>query len=547
MADSATIHAPVRRSGGARILAGQVAYALREFRRSPVAAVFTLALPVLFLLLVGLTAGNATIDARGGIRVAQFYTPSLLAFAVAMAAFSTPAAAVALARERGVLKRLRGTPMPAWAHLGGRLGSALVTALASIVLTLLVAVVALDVRIITGAIPAGLAALVLGVVTFTMLAFALAALVRSSLTVQAIANGSVIMLGFVSEIFIVADTMPRWLVAIGDLFPLKHFANALQMAFDPYLAGSPWAWNHLGVMALWGLAGGVVALWRFRWEPAAASRRDRPSSAASSRQAHTAVRGRLGLWTGQVAYANRTTWRDAGAVFFAIAMPVGLTLLLPAVFGTGEVPFGERLRFPQLYAPAMAVYGIAVHAFVTVPETIATARDQGVLKRLRGTPLPPAVYLAGRFGSVLVVASLITVATMSVGALLYEVAVPVARLPAAVLVLLLGTASLAALGLMVAAVVPNARSVPAVALAFLLPLSFVSDIFLLGDLPAVLSGIGWAFPLKHFVHAAVTVFNPAAASGLAWDHLAVLAGWGAAGALVAARTFRWQPTTGRQA
>jgi ABC-2 type transport system permease protein len=549
MAEHALVQRPVSRPPGP-LLIGQARFAMREFWRTPVAAFFTLALPLLFLLLVGLTAGNVTIDTRGGIRIAQFYTPSLVAFAVAIASFTTPATAIALARENGVLKRLRGTPLPAWAYLGGRMASALTTAVLSVAVMMVVAVVVLDVRIITGSIAAALAALLVGVATFGALAFALAAVVSSSATMQAISYGSVILLAFVSEIF-VPERMPGWLLAVGDIFPLKHFANALQRAFDPYLTGSPWAWDDLAVMALWGAGAAAIALLRFRWEPA-----QRGSSgggyaatvhptAAHAKGTPGAVRGsrpgRIALVAGQIGYANRTLWRDPGSVFFAIVMPVGLILLLPAVFGTGPVPFGEGLRFPLLYAPAMAVYGIAVHAFVNVPETIATARDKGVLKRLRGTPLSPGQYLAGRFGSIILVAALITTATMGAAALLYDVTIPLARLPVALLIFLLGTASIAALGLMVAALVPNARSVPAVALAILLPLCFVSDIFLLVDLPTILTGIGWAFPLKHFVHAMVTAFNPAAASGLAWDHLAVLVGWGIAGALIAARTFRWQP------
>jgi ABC-2 type transport system permease protein len=252
----------------------------------------------------------------------------------------------------------------------------------------------------------------------------------------------------------------------------------------------------------------------------------------------------------QVAYANRASWRDRGSLVFSALMPVGLVLLLPAVFGSGEMPWRAGMRFPQFYAPAMAVYGIAVHAFVNVPESLAIARDRGVLKRLRGTPLPAAVFLAGRWASIVVAGALITVAAIGVGVVAYEVVVPAGRLPALLVTFLVGTTSLAVLGLMVASVVPNAASVPAIALGVLLPLSFVSDIFMLGDLPPVVSFIGWLFPLKHFVHAIVNTMDPATAgAGWSWVHLAVLVAWGTAGAIGAALTFRWSPrvSSGRTA
>jgi ABC-2 type transport system permease protein len=534
-----------------RLLAGQLRYANRSFWRDPVAAFFTIVLPLMLLLLVGLAAGNELIDGR--IRVAQFYTPALLASGVAMATFKFPAISLGLAREQGVLKRLRGTALPAWAYLAGRMGSTVVVGAVSTGLLVAVAVVVLDVQIVVAAVPAALATLLIGAVTFGALAFAVVAVVDRSTTVQAVTTGSVIVLGFVSDIFIVTDAMPRWLAAIGDLFPLKHFVGAMAQAFDPYLAGSAWAWGHLAVMGAWAVAAATVAVWRFSWQPRTAV--SVPGQAAlASRAAGTAavaaglpevqVRppGALALLAGQVRYANRALWRDYGSAFFAVAFPVLLVLLLPAVFGTGELPFGDGLRFPQWYAPAMAVYGIAVHSFVNVPEQVARARDSGILKRLRGTPLPAWLYLAGRLVSILLVGALITTATLAVGAALYGVDVPAARLPAAVLTFLMGTASLAALGLVVAALVPSARSVPAVALVFLLPLSFVSDIFMLGDLPRVMAGIGWAFPLKHFVHAMVASLNVAApAAGFAWSHLGVLGGWGLAGAAVAAVRFRWEP------
>ncbi|HSK97472.1 MAG TPA: ABC transporter permease, partial [Euzebyales bacterium] len=220
--------APAARWRAARLVAGQVRYANRQFWRTPVAAFFTLALPVLFLVLVGLATGNATIDGEG--RYAQFFTPGLLAFAMATALFTTPAITVAIARDEGVLKRLRGTPLPAWAYLAGRVISALCSALLAAAIMLLVAVVAFDVQIFARTAPAALLTLIVGVVTFAALAFAVVALIDSTAVLQAVANAAVILLAFVSDVFVVSDTMPAWVRTLGDVFPLKHFTAGLAEA-----------------------------------------------------------------------------------------------------------------------------------------------------------------------------------------------------------------------------------------------------------------------------------------------------------------------------
>jgi ABC-2 type transport system permease protein len=247
------------------------------------------------------------------------------------------------------------------------------------------------------------------------------------------------------------------------------------------------------------------------------------------------------LWA-QVVTAARAAGRDPWSLVFAVAMPTLLVLLLPAVFGTEEMPWLDDIRFPQFYAPAMAVYGIAVHAFVNVPEGLAAARERGVLKRLRGTPLPPSVFVGGRLGGIVLVGLGICVLTFGVGVVAYDVEVGLARLPVLLVTFLVGTLAIAALGLLVASVVPSTASVPVVALGILLPLEFVSDIFLLGDVPPVVAWIGWTFPLKHFVYAMVAAADPAAtAGGWAELHLGVLLAWGAVGAALAIRWFRWEP------
>jgi ABC-type multidrug transport system permease subunit len=166
-----------------------------------------------------------------------------------------------------------------------------------------------------------------------------------------------------------------------------------------------------------------------------------------------------------------------------------------------------------------------------------------VLKRLQGTPLPGWAYLAGRVGSALWVGLLATAATVGVGVLLYDVQIVGRTLPAVLVTILLGTACMSALGLAVAALTPNVQTFAVVALATLIPLSFISDIFIVGgDLPRWVEVAGWLFPLKHLANAMADAFNPTiGGSGFAWGHLAVVAAWGIAGLAVAAALLRFDP------
>jgi ABC-2 type transport system permease protein len=562
--------AAARRPSTAALLYGQVRYANRTFWRTPAAAFFTIAFPLMLLLIFGTLFGNQTIDYRQGVRVAQFLAPAMAVYAAVTAGFTSLAIAVGIAREQGILKRLRGTPLPPWVFMTGRVLASVWIGLIGVVLMLAVGVGVYHVQILGRTLVASVVTLAVGIGCFAALGLALVSLVRSSSAVQGIASTVILVLAFVSDIFLIGVELPPWLSTIGSIFPLKHFANALGDAFNPFLPGSGFAWDDLAVMAVWGVAGVVVALWRFSWEPYAegggAAAAGRPAATAADQAAiwrdlEPAATGGPATWRdlepagpavqpstvslllGQFRYANRELARDPASVFFAVVLPALLMALFPAIFGQSELVPGRGVPYPQFLAPVLAVYGITVAAYVNLPEGIARARDLGVLKRLRGTPLPGLAYLAGRVGSALWVGLLATAATVGVGVLLYDVQIVGRTLPAVLVTIILGTACMSALGLAVAALTPNVQTFAVVALATLIPLSFISDIFIVGgDLPHWVEVAGWLFPLKHLANAMADAFNPTiGGSGFAWGHLAVVAAWGIAGMLVAAARLRFDP------
>lgn len=240
----------------------------------------------------------------------------------------------------------------------------------------------------------------------------------------------------------------------------------------------------------------------------------------------------------QTGYAVRELWRDRTSTFFAIGLPL---LLLVLVSNLADAQAQQQgMALPQYLTGAMAAYGVFVTAYATLPETVATAQESGALKRLLGTPLPFGLYLAGRLLAVVALAASTLLVLVVVGVVLLGVESDVTTLPAVVLTLLLGAGCAAALGLALAAAVRPAKAVPAVALGTLLPLAFISDIFILGAAPPQwVQDLASVFPLKHFASALALALDPATPGlGLQAGSLAVLAAWTAAGTLVAWWLFR---------
>jgi ABC-type multidrug transport system permease subunit len=536
-----------RRASPYRLVAALTGHALRSFFRTPVAAFFTLVFPLVFLVIVGAIVGTDVVDAERGIRVAQFLVPPFAVFGVAEAAFCVLATDTALLRENGVLKRLRGTPTPAWIVLAGRIASAVVVSLLSVAVLVGVGVTAYGVDIVWHKIPAALVTLVVGIACFAALGLALVALTRTSLAAQTLSNGLLIPLAFISNVFVVGAKLPTALDWIGRALPLRHFADALAETFNPMHPGSGFSGADLAVMAGWAVAAAVVARWRFSWEPRQSRRGPAPETSP-------AVAGRIGgavralqpgrpsppaLLRIQGGYALTGLSRDPLSVFFAAVFPVLLLLLFPVLFRDFQI---QGMRLVDYLVPGMITYAAAVTSYVNTPESIAQARERGVLKRLRGAPLPPWAYLGGRVAAALVVSIATATALVAVASIVYDYRLDPTRLPAALLAFLLGLACFTALGFALVTLVPSAQSLTAVSLGTLLPLSFVSDVFLVGgELPRALQLVGDVFPLKHVARALQAALRPdSIGAGIAWGHLAVIAAWTVAGVLVASR-MSWEP------
>lgn len=243
---------------------------------------------------------------------------------------------------------------------------------------------------------------------------------------------------------------------------------------------------------------------------------------------------------------NRVFWRTPVAAFFTLFLPLIMLVLFNALFdGTVQTEEGP-LKISQFYTAGLAVFTAVSATYTNLVNLIPIRRDDGILKRVRGTPLEPSAYVAGVTASALSIAIIGTVVMLALGVFAYDLDVEAAKMPAAIVTFLLGITAFSLLGLAVASLVPNASSAPAVANATILPLAFISNVFIpLEDPPRWLELMGDIFPLKPFVVAFQAAFNPfTEAPAFRWSELAVVAIWGVVGAVVAVRKFNWEPSVG---
>ena len=186
-------------SRAARLLARHIKAHNRFFWRVPIGAFFTLVLPLIMLILFVALFGNEIDDTSiGDITAAQFYTPSLAVFAVGSAVYTNIAINLSTRREDGILRRVRGTPVPPWIYMAGAIGSAVWIALVSASIMVTLGVVAFDVNIELSKAAAMVLTFVAGSACFATLGVALASVAKSASSASALANATFLPMAFIS-------------------------------------------------------------------------------------------------------------------------------------------------------------------------------------------------------------------------------------------------------------------------------------------------------------------------------------------------------------
>jgi ABC-2 type transport system permease protein len=253
----------------------------------------------------------------------------------------------------------------------------------------------------------------------------------------------------------------------------------------------------------------------------------------------------LRLFWHQFTFEWKMFWRNPASVFFSVGLPLVFLFLLGAVFGGGsETDTTYGLLEDQYLVPAIMTLGIVSASFVNVAMTIVFQRETGVLKRLRGTPLPTSVFVSARTASAVVNSGLIALVILVAGHLAYGIAIDGQRLAGTLLVVVVGAVSFCALGFALTILIPNQGAAPAITNMITLPLYFISGVF--GDaanLPTVLSEIGKFFPIYHLGACLFETFSPDASGLIALDFndLGIVVAWGVFGLAISFWKFRWEP------
>lgn len=248
---------------------------------------------------------------------------------------------------------------------------------------------------------------------------------------------------------------------------------------------------------------------------------------------------------GQLLTAARFTLlgfrRNPAATFFTIVFPMIFMLLFGFIFGSQIMDNGAKVVTFQV--PGILALSLVSATFVNLAMTTVFRRELGQLKRIRSTPMPPLIYILAEVLAAVVIVIFMTVLMIAVGRIIFDVTFNIETLPVFLVTLVIATATFCALGLAVTALIPSQQAAPAVVNGIVLPLYFISDVFLdTADVPAAIGLLGDIFPVKHLARSLQDSFNPFVTTvEIPWGHWLVMAAWGVFGIIAAIATFRWTP------
>ena len=251
------------------LIAHQSRYDLRIFLRDPRARGFTVALPVILLLLFGYIFRHETFKS-GNVVVSgdAYYLPRMIVLGLVSCALSNLVIVLVSKRESGALKRRRATPVRAWTLIAGDVITSEVSAVTIAVLLGLIGWFALDVHLAAAAIGFVVLTVVVGTAALCGVSYALSAVIKSVDSAGPLVMLIMFAVNAVSGIYIPESLFPAWLQDAAQALPVRPLAIAMQAAISPQSnGGRQFAWPELLIVVGWGIAGTLFALARFSWTP----------------------------------------------------------------------------------------------------------------------------------------------------------------------------------------------------------------------------------------------------------------------------------------
>jgi len=252
------------------------------------------------------------------------------------------------------------------------------------------------------------------------------------------------------------------------------------------------------------------------------------------------LRRDLGLVGWQIRYEQRAYWRNRGRGIFTFVFPLMFLVIFASINKGKHLSSVGGIPYDDFFVPGILAYGVIATTYVNVAIGTAILRDEGILKRMQGTPLPRWAYIAARIGSTVLIVVAISVVTLALGVVAYGVHIRASTLPGLVLTLVLGTAAFTTLGIGITRFIPNAEAAPVVVNLTVLPLTFISNVwFPTNSMPSWLQHVAKVFPIRPLADGLQHAFNPhVSGAGVSGPDLRTLAIWTAVGVYLMIRFLR---------
>ena len=250
------------------------------------------------------------------------------------------------------------------------------------------------------------------------------------------------------------------------------------------------------------------------------------------------------LFLHQLRGEQRLYWRSRELAFFTFIFPLLIFVLLGSVYGHDKIKSEGNVKGSSYLLAGVLGYGVAATALGGLAIWLVIRREDGILKRVRGTPLPPATYLAAVLVSILIVYALEAIALILLARVLFHVGLP-HRVFSLALAIVLGTLAFAAMALALSGLIRSAEGSSAVVNAVYLPMAFISGSFWsVHSYPRALRAIADVLPLTYFIRLMRDIVLRNVEIWSRPEAVAIVAAWGVGGLIVALRRFRWEPREG---
>lgn len=247
----------------------------------------------------------------------------------------------------------------------------------------------------------------------------------------------------------------------------------------------------------------------------------------------------LSLLGWQVRYEQRAFWRNRRRAFASFAFPLMFLVIFGGLIGNKTLKIeGRHIAFINFYVPGMIAYAVLVIGFTNTAMSIALLRSEGVLKRMRTTPMPWPLYLGGIVLSTVLTIVVACALLLLIGALGYGAQLRAEAVPGLIVTIALGTICFTSLGIAVSRLIPKPDSGMPVLMFIVLPLSFISDIFFPLEGKGFLVQLGEVFPLRALAKGIAPTFERPHGSGFVGGELLTILIWTAVGCWLMVRTMR---------